>query len=136
MRSRHSPRRCRVLTCACVLATEKNVGGALLTSLHSRTSNGDPFICAFSSRLLTTLSVPFFATLAAWIYEGELRDPYDEFFVELNPALEAGEREHDEDENGVPEHELWESKFRFRAEMLPGFLEDAFGRKVSRALWI
>ncbi|KAK4700384.1 gamma-tubulin complex component 3, partial [Phenoliferia sp. Uapishka_3] len=118
----------------------QNVGGALLTSLHSRTSNGDPFICDFSSRLLTTLSVPFFATLAAWIYEGELRDPYDEFFVQLNPAIEAGEREIGDsgefarpnlgDDEGVPAHELWETKFRFRAEMLPAFLEDAFGRKI------
>lgn len=35
----------------------------------------------------------------------------------------------------MPAHELWESKFRFRAEMLPGFLEDAFGRKVRRTFF-
>ena len=122
-----------------------NVGGALLTSLHSRTSNGDPFIRDFSSRLLKTLSVPFFSTLAAWIYEGELRDPFGEFFVELNPGIEAGEHRGSElgevgdfgggreQGDGVQAHELWEGKFGFRREMLPGFLEEAFGRKVRWA---
>jgi len=28
-------------------------------------------------------------------------------------------------------HELWDQKFIFSKEMLPGFLEEAFGRKVS-----
>ncbi|GAA5873082.1 hypothetical protein JCM16303_006932 [Sporobolomyces ruberrimus] len=123
------------------------VGGAFLTTLHAYTSNGDPFIRTFSSRLLKTLSVPFFSTLSSWIYQGELRDPYSEFFVELNPALgnEGDERwkrrggnavdgDHwgnsYEDEQGVPSHELWADKFSFRKEMLPGFLEESFGRKI------
>lgn len=39
----------------------------------------------------------------------------------------AGNRE---ERDGVPAHMLWESKFGFRKEMLPGFLEEAFGMKV------
>ncbi|GJN91386.1 hypothetical protein Rhopal_004407-T1 [Rhodotorula paludigena] len=120
-----------------------NVGGAFLSTLHAYTSNGDPFISSFSSRLLQTLSVPFFATLSAWIYTGELHDPFDEFFVALNPALlegsanqSAGRRAADEFadrsvEAGVQPHELWAQKFEFRMEMLPAFLGEAFGRKVS-----
>ncbi|GAA5916670.1 Spc98p [Sporobolomyces salmoneus] len=123
------------------------VGGAFLTTLHAYTANGDPFIRNFSSRLLKTLSVPFFSTLSSWIYQGELRDPYSEFFVELNPALgnEGDERwkrrggnvvdgdywgNSFDDERGVPSHELWADKFSFRKEMLPGFLEESFGRKI------
>ncbi|SCZ89195.1 BZ3500_MvSof-1268-A1-R1_Chr9g10326 [Microbotryum saponariae] len=121
----------------------ENVGGALLTSLHARTSNGDPFIRDFSSRLLRTLSVPFFATLSAWIYEGELRDPFGEFFVQLNPALSGVDERTgllrgrstfglnlDQDDEGVQAHQLWEGKFRFKRVMLPGFLEESFGRKI------
>lgn len=131
--------------------TGLNVGGAFLTTLHAYTANGDPFIRTFSSRLLKTLSIPFFSTLSSWIYQGELRDPYNEFFVSLNPALgnEGDERwkkrggngidgelwgnsfdDRDAD-GGVPSHELWAEKFSFRKEMLPGFLEESFGRKVS-----
>ncbi|GAA5859868.1 hypothetical protein JCM8547_004364 [Rhodosporidiobolus lusitaniae] len=130
-----------------------NVGGAFLSLLHAYTTNGDPFISSFSSRLLQTLSVPFFSTLSSWIYDGELRDPYDEFFVALNPALDgrgderwktraAGGFGGDEggyggeamfrerSEEGVAAHELWAEKFEFRKEMLPSFLEEAFGKKI------
>lgn len=133
------------------LRTGANVGGAFLTTLHAYTANGDPFIRNFSSRLLKTLSIPFFSTLSSWIYQGELRDPYNEFFVSLNPALgnEGDERwkkrggngidaelwgnsfDDREGDWGVPSHELWAEKFSFRKEMLPGFLEESFGRKVS-----
>ncbi|GAA6052096.1 hypothetical protein JCM3770_006629 [Rhodotorula araucariae] len=117
-----------------------NVGGAFLSTLHAYTSNGDPFISSFSSRLLQTLSVPFFATLSAWIYTGELHDPYDEFFVALNPALLEGAatdaRRRDNAyadrsvDPGVQPHELWAQKFEFRKEMLPAFLAEPFGRKI------
>ncbi|BGP17226.1 Microtubule-nucleating Tub4p (gamma-tubulin) complex component [Rhodosporidiobolus nylandii] len=122
-----------------------NVGGAFLSLLHTYTSNGDPFISSFSSRLLQTLSVPFFSTLSSWIYDGELRDPYDEFFVALNPALDAGADERyaarraavdeygygaERSEDGVAPHELWAEKFSFRREMLPAFLEESFGKKI------
>ncbi|TNY22196.1 Spc98 family-domain-containing protein [Rhodotorula diobovata] len=124
-----------------------NVGGAFLSTLHAYTSNGDPFISSFSARLLQTLSVPFFATLSAWIYTGELHDPYDEFFVALNPALlggAAGEAARHRARGaagddfgadrsvdaGVQPHELWARKFEFRKEMLPAFLTESFGLKI------
>jgi len=127
-----------------------NIGGAFLSTLHAYTSNGDPFISTFSSRLLQTLSVPFFATLSDWIYTGELHDPYDEFFVALNPALlegaagEAARRRlrgadggpddaYGADRSvdaGVQAHELWAQKFEFRRDMLPAFLTESFGLKV------
>lgn len=33
---------------------------------------------------------------------------------------------------GDPRTRLWEAKYQFREEMLPSFLGDAFGRKVSQ----
>lgn len=107
-----------------------NIGGQLLTSLHSRTSHGDPFIRNFSSHLLTELSVPFFATMSSWIYEGELKDPFNEFFVMYDNEFDDDEGESYEG-RGRGEEELWKGKFKFRKEMLPGFLEEAFGRKVG-----
>lgn len=89
--------------------------------------------------------MPFFETLAAWIYEGELRDVCQEFFVQQNPAFVSnglhlgddglGEVEDfgagDDSVERMQTHELWDQKFVFSKEMLPGFLEEAFGRKVS-----
>lgn len=114
-----------------------------MSTLHAFTSNGDPFLSAFSSRLLQTLSVPFFGILSRWIYTGELHDPYGEFFVALNPALDEATRQPKNAadtygdrsvEAGIPSHELWAQKYVFRQEMLPTFLDESFGRKVGGAV--
>ncbi|GAA5880119.1 hypothetical protein JCM3774_004154 [Rhodotorula dairenensis] len=115
-----------------------NAGGAFLSTLHAYTSNGDPFLATFSAELLQTLAAPFFAILGRWIYTGELHDPYDEFFVTLNPALDETMRQtrsaelygDRSTERGMPSHELWAEKFVFRQEMLPSFLEESFGHKI------
>uniref|UniRef100_A0A0K3C825 BY PROTMAP: gi/472586515/gb/EMS24034.1/ spindle pole body component Alp6 [Rhodosporidium toruloides NP11] gi/647397918/emb/CDR41343.1/ RHTO0S06e00936g1_1 [Rhodosporidium toruloides] n=2 Tax=Rhodotorula toruloides TaxID=5286 RepID=A0A0K3C825_RHOTO len=96
-----------------------------LSHLHAYTTHGDPFISQFSSHLLSTLSTPFFTTLRAWIYAGELQDPHGEFFVV--PASKAeGEGEGGE----VASHELWKGKFVFREEVVPSFLGEAVARKI------
>ena len=121
---------------------ETSHGGALVSLLHSYTSHGDPFVRNFTDGLLLEVSKPFFRTLAKWIYEGELVDPLDEFFVQLNPdvkeAVEAAQRRQAEaesmgyasaveDASGL---RLWERKFLFRRDMLPTFVSASFAEKV------
>jgi len=102
---------------------------------------------------LDQVSKPFFTILQKWIFSGELYDPCDEFFVAMDPEiahyqyihpkavssqtstdvgfpsilgyLDEGSSESD------PRSRLWEAKYQFRKEMLPSFLGEAFGRKVS-----
>lgn len=95
--------------------------GPLLTSLNTYTTHGDPTIAALSSSLLKTLSAPWFSMLGSWIWEGELRDPWGEFFI---IPLEV------EDEPEGSEGKGWNGVWEFRKEMLPGFLEEEFGKKV------
>lgn len=101
------------------------------------------------------MSKPFFQTLQRWLFQGELHDPYSEFFVASNPELahlqytnansnanagalmgDGGFAGADDDErmdsdetrnNGL---KLWEGKYKFRGEMLPNFVGEAFGKKV------
>ena len=103
---------------------------------------------------LNQVSKPFFTILQKWIFSGELYDPCDEFFVAMDPELAHYQYIHpkaisgqtstdggfpsilgDLDE-GTPESDqrsrLWEAKYQFRKEMLPSFLGETFGRKVSR----
>lgn len=54
--------------------------------------------------------------LKRWIYEGELEDPFDEFFVAIDPAVEDGN--------------LWRSKYTMRHDMVPLFLHKALVKKV------
>lgn len=124
-------------------------GGALVSLIHTYTSHGDPFIQHFSSKLLEDVSRPFFNTLRQWIYEGELHDPFDEFFVEVSPDLRSatfGQFSQQseslildadafslggvEERRGPSAHQVWTSKFRIRQEMLPDFVNPAFARKI------
>ena len=49
--------------------------------IHGFSSHGDPFVGAFAERLLSHVTRPFYDMLRQWIYDGELSDPYNEFFV-------------------------------------------------------
>ncbi|KAG9317306.1 gamma-tubulin complex, component 3 [Chiua virens] len=126
-------------------------GGALVNLIHSYTDNGDPFVCRFTDQLLEEVSKPFFSTLHKWLFSGELYDPYNEFFVSVDPDLAhvqyllhpsllagdgdgvfgalAGDAEDmsTERESGL---RLWEAKYRFRKDMLPMFVGEAFGKKI------
>ncbi|GAC72826.1 gamma-tubulin complex, DGRIP91/SPC98 component [Moesziomyces antarcticus T-34] len=116
-------------------------GGSLVSLIHSYTFNGDPFIRRFTSSLLDEVSKPFFHSLSLWIYEGELQDPFREFFVELNDDPRAAGQSRSNAgaaEGDLPSFSdlegdaasLWQNKFLFRSEMLPSFLQESFGRKI------
>lgn len=100
------------------------------------------------------MSRPFFSTLQKWLFSGELYDPFAEFFVSVDSELGhippghpsfgltnnlSGDGGFDrftaegEDYSGTKEDglKLWDTKYRFRQEMLPLFVGDAFGKKVS-----
>lgn len=98
-------------------------GGMLLSQIHAYTKNGDPFVKSFASGILENVSQPFFRFLSAWIYEGELRDPNHEFFVESHNSV-----------NDSPDYSAstWSGRYRLNAAMIPSFLDSSFADKVSR----
>ncbi|PWN46995.1 hypothetical protein IE53DRAFT_336133, partial [Violaceomyces palustris] len=133
------------LTSTMIESCRQAHGGALVSLIHSYTFNGDPFIQRFTSQLLDQVSKPFFHSLSRWIFDGELEDPFHEFFVELNsdpsngvpPAAPGEEEDKDNNSNNllylgdsVDAASLWQNKFVFRKEMLPSFLGETFGRKI------
>ena len=64
-------------------------GGELIALIHNfSSSHGDPFVHTFAERLLGNITRPFYNMLRAWIYDGELEDPYLEFFVYENTEYE------------------------------------------------
>lgn len=91
-------------------------GGALLSVIHNYTKHGDPFIKKYLIDMLQIVSKPFYEMLERWIYEGELDDPYDEFFVACDPT--------------VSEEDLWQSKYTLREHMLPAFMSKELAHKI------
>lgn len=80
---------------------------------------------AFAERLLSNVTRPFYDMLRHWIYDGELTDPYLEFFViEQNPSMPDG--------NGakVGASSVWEDKYTIHSPQVPAIITESFAKKV------
>ncbi|KAI7906548.1 Spc98 family-domain-containing protein [Cokeromyces recurvatus] len=95
---------------------EDKKGGALISAIHNYTKHGDPFIKTYLIDMLQIISKPFYKMLERWVNEGELDDPYGEFFVACDAT--------------VSEEELWQAKYTLRENMLPSFLSKELAHKI------
>ena len=101
-------------------------GGQLISMIHSfSTHHGDPFVGAFAERMLSHVTRPFYDMLRQWIYDGELSDPFQEFFV-----TEQDAQVHGEDPRRVPATSVWEEKYKLDETMIPSIVTEDFARKV------
>ncbi|KAJ5174398.1 Spindle pole body component alp6 [Penicillium canariense] len=104
-------------------AREKK-GGQLVSLIHGfSSSHGDPFVGAFAEKLLVHVTRPFYDMLRLWIYDGELSDPYKEFFV----------AEPDHRTSTDPRRiatSVWEDKYKLDDDMVPSIITQDFAKKV------
>lgn len=101
-------------------------GGQLISMIHRfSTSHGDPFVGAFAERILSHVTRPFYDMLRQWIYDGELSDPYHEFFV-----IEQESHDSVEDPRRAPATSVWEEKYKLDEGMIPSIVTEEFARKV------
>jgi gamma-tubulin complex component 3 len=99
-------------------------GGQIISLIHSfSSSHGDPIVGAFAERLLTPVTRPFYDILRHWIYDGELSDPYLEFFVQLKPT-EAIAKTKGGSTN------VWDEKYEMSHAMIPSIITLEFANKV------
>ncbi|KAL8645600.1 MAG: hypothetical protein Q9226_007228, partial [Calogaya cf. arnoldii] len=104
-------------------------GGQLITMIHSfSSSHGDPFVAAFAERMLTKVTRPFYDMLRQWIYNGELSDPYHEFFVHEPSPHHDGSAPIDP--RRAPAASVWEDKYKMEENMIPSIVTEEFARKV------
>ncbi|KAA8896888.1 Spc98 family-domain-containing protein [Sphaerosporella brunnea] len=135
--------------------TKRQKGGQLISSVHRFASDhGDPFVRAFAERILAQITRPFYDMLRHWIYEGELTDPYVEFFV----TEEAPEPVSQTSGNAVAKSQnddaaaaaaaaaavaaaatttvkpgatsVWQDKYHFHAFQVPTIITEGFAKKV------
>ena len=104
-------------------------GGQLISLIHNfSTSHGDPMVGAFAERLLVHVTRPFYDMLRHWIYDGELSDPYHEFFVseqDPNAIIEAVDGRSRGGASSV-----WEDKYKLNDDMVPSIITQDFAQKV------
>lgn len=112
--------------------SRKKKGGELITLIHSFSlSHGDPYVGAFAERLLSHVTRPFYDMLRQWIYDGELADPFGEFFVyeqneeDINEAALASSNE---GKGGATS--VWEDKYKLNEKMIPTIITEEFANKV------
>ncbi|KAJ6071836.1 hypothetical protein N7499_009850 [Penicillium canescens] len=99
-------------------------GGQLISLIHGfSTSHGDPFVCAFAEKLLAHVTRPFYDMLRLWIYDGELSDPYKEFFV-----AEPGFRPNSDPRRIATS--VWEDKYKLDDDMVPSIITQEFAKKI------
>lgn len=71
-------------------------GGALCSTINSYALNGSQGIKEFILKLLKEASAPLLTMIKTWMIEGDLNDPYQEFFITMDP--------------NVPDSKLWTDK--------------------------
>ncbi|KAH6899663.1 Spc98 family-domain-containing protein [Thelonectria olida] len=104
--------------------SEKKKGGGLISLIHSfSSSHGDPVVAAFAERMLGSFTRPFYDILRHWIYDGELSDPYQEFFVREKAPV-------DDPAKSKGAANVWEDKFEIAKDMIPSIITQDFAQKV------
>ncbi|KAI9699697.1 MAG: Gamma-tubulin complex component 3 [Candelina mexicana] len=108
--------------------TEGKQGGQLISLIHGfSSSHGDPFVGVFAERLIAHVTRPFYDMLRHWIYDGELSDPFLEFFVSEQPVKEEDTRS---DPRKAGATSVWEDKYKLNEEMIPSIVTQDFAKKV------
>jgi gamma-tubulin complex component 3 len=90
-------------------------GGALITLLYAYRDSGDPSVQQFAQALLVEAQKPLVNMLRRWLFEGELDDPFQEFFIQADES------------RGV---DLWRSKYTLNQEMIPSFVPSTLADQI------
>ncbi|PRP86999.1 gamma-tubulin complex component 3 [Planoprotostelium fungivorum] len=93
-------------------------GGALVSSLLPYCSHGDPFTSELAVKIVAKMCKPLFDMIWIWISQGELRDPFGEFFVSSDREVQ------------VDHERVWYDKYKIRKDMLPSFISLELAKKI------
>ena len=91
-------------------------GGAICSAIHTFVLNGNPATKQFVERVLREVSAPILGMVKQWMLEGEITDPYNEFFIEVDVL--------------VPDERLWTDKYKLNHIMIPTFMSNALANKI------
>ncbi|EFC50155.1 predicted protein, partial [Naegleria gruberi] len=93
-------------------------GGILISTIFTFLKHGDPLVQQLFVRILDHTSSPIFRMLKSWVIDGELEDPYAEFFIKSNPNI------------GIDK--LWALKYSIDVDMVPLYIDKQLAEKILR----
>lgn len=105
--------------CIVAEACETLKGSEVVSAIYSYSCQGNHSIKELMLKILENVSRPLIGMIELWITEGDIVDPYSEFFV-------------DSDEM-VPDTELWNSKFHLITDNIPYFFDQILISEIFTA---
>ncbi|XP_020297110.1 gamma-tubulin complex component 3 homolog isoform X2 [Pseudomyrmex gracilis] len=100
-----------------VRACQGQKGGALASTLYEFSYHGDAMVKKLVKRILESICNPLYDMLMRWIADGELNDPFKEFFIQ-SCADVSGDRMSPL------------TKYQVRNSMVPSFISKAQAKKI------
>ncbi|CAH8496475.1 unnamed protein product [Heterobilharzia americana] len=91
-------------------------GGALASKVYAYTLHGDNEVVSIMQHLMSSIASSLLHFISQWIYDGQLDDPYQEFFIESNASVKI--------------ERLWYDKYNLRCNMIPKFITENQANKI------
>ena len=95
-------------------------GIEIASIIHSLALNGATTVSRFMNHLHNKVCNVLEEMVRRWLLDGELHDPFDEFFIACNTQVD------------VTSATSWDSRFFVRHEMLPSWLSPAIAQQILR----
>ncbi|XP_054270403.1 LOW QUALITY PROTEIN: gamma-tubulin complex component 3-like [Macrosteles quadrilineatus] len=115
---REPRRRFQVLVDLCQVCMDLR-GGAIISAAYPYSYHGSLEVQKTATKLLAAAARPLFTLMCHWIVQGELYDPYDEFFVGVNKMC-------------LP-HNQWKDKYFLRNSLVPAVMTEQQAMMVLSA---
>eukprot|EP01134_Creolimax_fragrantissima_P007271 CFRG7271T1 len=114
----HTPGRQLAFVCNMVQHITPHTGGALLSALNEFTYYGDTELQSLAVDFVEASSSHLYYMMRRWVYDGELEDPFGEFFVIVNEDIQ------DDSDN------VWKEKHDVDETLVPNFIPMETARKI------
>ncbi|CAN0413486.1 unnamed protein product, partial [Ectocarpus sp. 12 AP-2014] len=101
-----------------VAAAAQLKGGALASCLHTHVDHGDPFVRGLVQRTMVRACESLFLMVKLWMFEGELVDHHNEFFVQERKLAT------------VLKETLWHDRYHLDLCLLPKFIDQEVAVKI------
>ena len=107
------------------------VGGQMMDTLHMVTlEQGDERVKKLYQHILHAATRPFIRMLSQWLYEGELKDVYKEFFIQEHTAVLREALQEDFNAH------YWEGRYTLSVQHVPRILQKHAGKALTAGKYL